>query len=97
VLGARLLWVLLTEHQGKSVECFPSQEMLAVPLGVKVRQLQTFIKELENYTRGDPPVPFPLIEVRRVWVEKEGKTRNIYNLRRHPFVAVTRLVSQDAR
>jgi hypothetical protein len=71
--------------------------MLAVPLGVKVRQLQTFIKELENYTRGDPPVPFPLIEVRRVWVEKEGKTRNIYNLRRHPFVAVTRLVSQDAR
>ena len=53
--GARLLWVLLAEYQGKVPECYPSQEMLAVPLGVKVRQLQSFIKELESYTRGDPP------------------------------------------
>jgi hypothetical protein len=47
---------------------------------VSVRQLQTFLNELKNYTRGDPPEPFPLIEVKRVWVEKERKTRNIYNL-----------------
>src|ERR1039457_5116881 len=67
---ARLLWVLLAEYQGKVPECYPSQEMLAVPLGVKVRQLQSFIKELESYTRGDPSEPFPLIEVKLVFVEK---------------------------
>jgi hypothetical protein len=86
--GARLLWVLLAEHQGKVPECYPSQEMLAVPLGVKVRQLQSFIKELESYTRGDPPEPFPLVEVKLVFVEKDRKTRNIYNLLRWPLRAV---------
>ena len=86
--GARLLWVLLAEHQGKVPECYPSQEMLAVPLGVKVRQLQSFIKELESYTRGDPPEPFPLVEVKLVFVEKDRKTRNIYNLLRWPLLAV---------
>jgi hypothetical protein len=78
--GVRLLWVMLAQYQGERVECFPSQEMLALALGVSVRQLQTFLNELKNYTRGDPPEPFPLIEVKRVWVEKERKTRNIYNL-----------------
>ena len=68
--GARLLWVLLAEYQGTVPECYPSQEMLAVPLGVKVRQLQSFIKELESYRRVDPPEPFPLIEVKLVFVEK---------------------------
>ncbi len=86
--GARLLWVLLAEYQGKVPECYPSQEMLAVPLGVKVRQLQSFIKELQSYTRGDPPEPFPLVEVKLVFVEKDRKTRNIYNLLRWPFLAV---------
>jgi hypothetical protein len=86
--GARLLWVLLAEYQGKVPECYPSQEMLAVPLGVKVRQLQSLIKELESYTRGDPPEPFPLVEVKLVFVEKDRKTRNIYNLLRWPFLAV---------
>ena len=62
--------------------------MLALPLGVNVRQLQNYMKELENYTRGDPPEPFRLIEVTRVWVEKEGKTRNIYSLLWHPFLLV---------
>jgi hypothetical protein len=87
--GARLLWVMLGEYQGMSVDCFPSQDMLAAPLGVKVRQFQTFCKELENYTRGNPPEPFPLIEVKRAGVGKERKTRNIYNLLRRPFVAVS--------
>jgi hypothetical protein len=68
--GARLLWVLLAEYQGTVPECYPSQEMLAVPLRVKVRQLQSFIKELESYRRVDPPEPFPLIEVKLVFVEK---------------------------
>jgi hypothetical protein len=86
--GARLFWVLLAEYQGKVPECYPSQEMLAVPLGVKVRQLQSFIKELESYTRGDPPEPFPLVEVKLVFVEKDRKTRNIYNLLRWPLLAV---------
>jgi hypothetical protein len=72
--------VMLGEYQRMSVDCFPSQDMLAAPLGVKVRQLQTFCKELENYTRGDPPEPFPLIEVKRAGVGKERKTRNFYNL-----------------
>ena len=89
--GARLLWVLLAEHQGKSVECFPSQEMLAIPLGVNVRQLQTLIKELKNYTRGNPPEPFPLIEVKRMWVGKGRKNRNIYNLLRQPLLTVDRM------
>lgn len=75
--GARLLWVMLAEHQGKSAECFPSQDALAGFLGVKVRQFQSYVKELENYTRRDPPTPFPLIEVKRIWVRKEGKTRSI--------------------
>lgn len=86
--AARLLWVLLGEHQGKSVDCFPPQDVLAIPLGVKVRQLQNLSKELENYTRGDPPEPVPLIEVKLVFVEKDQKTRNIYKLLRQPFLAV---------
>jgi hypothetical protein len=87
-VGARLLWVLLGEYQGKVPECYPSQEMLAVPLGVKVRQFQSFIKELESYRRGDPPEPVPLVEVKLVFVEKDRKTRNIYNLLRWPLLAV---------
>ena len=86
--GARLLWVNVAQYQGKRVECFPSEETLAVSLGVGVRQLQNYINELANYTRGDPPAPCPLLEVKRVWVEKEGKTRNIYNLVRQPSLAV---------
>jgi hypothetical protein len=86
--GARLLWVVLGEYQSMSVDCFPSQEILAAQLGVKVRQLQTFCKELENYTRGDPPEPCPLIEVKRAGAGKERKTRKIYNLLRQPFVAI---------
>jgi hypothetical protein len=93
--GARLLWVMLTEHQGSSIKCFPSQEMLAIPLGVKVRQLQSDIKELENYTRGDPPEPSPLISVKRVRVEKEGKSRNICILLRQPFLAVNRMANAE--
>ena len=93
--GARLLWTFLAEYQGKSVEFFPLEEMLAVPLGVKVRQLQPYIKELENYTRRDPPEAFPLIEVKRTWVEKERKTRNIYSLLRRPFLAVSRMPEES--
>lgn len=79
---------MLAEYQGKIPECYPSQEMLAVPLGVKVRQLQSFIKELESYMRVDPPEPFPLIEAKRVFVEKDRKTRNIYKLLWWPFLAL---------
>jgi hypothetical protein len=59
-IGARLLWIMLAEYWGMNVECFPSQETLAVTLGVHVRRLRTFSTELENYTRGDPPEAFPL-------------------------------------
>ncbi len=90
--GARLLWVFLAGHQGKSAQCFPLEATLALQLGVKVGQLQTCLKELENYTRGDPPEPFPLIEVKRVW-GKERKTRNIYSLLRRPFLAVNRIAN----
>lgn len=79
---------MLTEYQGKSVEGFPLSKMPSVALGKKVRQIQTYIKELEHYTRGDPPEPVPLIEVKRVWVAREGRTRNIYNLLRQPFRAL---------
>lgn len=79
---------MLAEYQGKVPERYPSQEMLAVPLGVKVRQLQSFIKELESYMRVDPPEPFPLIEAKRVFVEKDRKTRNIYKLLWWPFLAL---------
>ena len=84
--GARLFWVMLAEYQGKGVECFPFQDMLAGFLGVKVRQFQSYVKELENYRRGDPPEVFPLIEVKRVWIGKEGKTKSIYTLLSQPFV-----------
>jgi hypothetical protein len=67
--GARLLWGMLAEYQGKRVECFPLEETLAGFLGVKVRQFQSYLKELENYTRKDPPEPFPLIKVKRVWAD----------------------------
>jgi hypothetical protein len=85
--SARLLWIMLAEYQGKSAQFYPLEETLAVAIGVRVPQLQSYIKELESYTRGDPPEPFPLIEVKRVWVETEGKTRNIYNLLWQPFRA----------
>src|SRR5579871_6274298 len=68
--GARVLWIMLAEYHGKSAECFPLETMLAAWLGVKVRQLQSYLRELEDYRRG------ALIEVQRVWVEKERKTRN---------------------
>jgi hypothetical protein len=89
--GARLLWVLLAEYQGHGEECFPLEERLAVPLGVKTRQFQNYIKELSNYVRRDPPGPFPLIEVKRVLVGKKRKTRNIYSLLRLPFLAVNQM------
>jgi hypothetical protein len=43
--SARLLWGILAAYQGKSLECFPPKETLAVFLGVKVRQLQSCLKE----------------------------------------------------
>jgi hypothetical protein len=86
--SARLLCGILAEYQGQDVEYFPLEEALAGFLGVKVRQLQSYIQELAQYTRGDPPQRFPLIEVKRVWGEKEAKTRNIYNLLWQPFLAV---------
>jgi hypothetical protein len=68
--------------------CSPLEEALAVDLGVKVRQLQSYLKELENYTRGDPPKAVPLLAVTRVWVEKDRKTRNSYTLLWLPFLGV---------
>ena len=41
-------------------------------------------KELENDTLGDPPESFPLVEVKRVWSDKDRKTRNIYSLLLQP-------------
>ena len=87
--GARLFLVLVAEYQGKRLECFPPETTLAGWLGVKLRQLKNYIKELANYTRGDPPEPSPLVEVKRVLVENDGKTRNIYKLL-WPFPAVSR-------
>jgi hypothetical protein len=52
------------------------------------RQVQSYLKELENYTRGDPPEAVPLLAVSRVWVEKDGKTRNSYTLLGQPFEGV---------
>jgi hypothetical protein len=86
--GARLLWGMLAAYQGKSLECFPLEEALAVFLGVQVRQLQTYLKELANFTRGDPPEVVPLLAVKRVWVEKDRKTRNCYSLLWQPFLGV---------
>ncbi len=92
--GARLLWILLSENTGDSTEFLLLQETLACALGVKVRQLQSYIKELENYTQGDPPQPLPLLEVKRVWDEKRAKTRNIYDLLRRPFLALNRMANR---
>ena len=86
--SARLLWGMLGQYQGKGAECFPLVETLAAEVGVKVRQLQSYIKELENYTQGDPPQPLPLLQVKRVYVPKEGRTRNTYHLIWQPFLAV---------
>jgi hypothetical protein len=57
--SARLLWGILAAYQGNSRECSPLEEALAVDLGVKVRQLQSYLKELENYTRAIPQRQFP--------------------------------------
>jgi hypothetical protein len=78
--SARLLWGILAAYQGKSLECFPLEETLAGFLGVQVRQLQSYLKELQNYTRGDPPKAFPLLAVKQVWVKQDQKTRNCYSL-----------------
>ena len=86
--SARLLWGILADYQGTSSECFPLEETLAVFLSVQVRQLQTYLKELANYTRGDPPEAVPLLAVKRVWVEKDQKTRNCYTLLWQPFLGV---------
>jgi Helix-turn-helix domain len=86
--SARLLWGILADYQGTSSECFPVEETLAVFLSVQVRQLQTYLKELANYTRGDPPEAVPLLAVKRVWVEKDQKTRNCYTLLWQPFLGV---------
>jgi hypothetical protein len=86
-VGARLLWGILAAYQ-RNGECSPLEEALAVDLGVKVRQLQSYLKELENYTRGDPPEAVPLLAVSRVWVEKDRKTRNSYTLLGQPFLGV---------
>jgi hypothetical protein len=85
--------VLLSENTGDSTEFLLLQETLARALGVKVRQLQSYIQELENYTQGDPPQPLPLLEVKRVWDEQRAKTRNIYDLLRRPFLALTRMAN----
>ena len=86
-VSARLLWGILAAYQ-RNGECSPLEEALAVDLGVKVRQLQSYFKELENYTRGDPPEAVPLLAVSRVWVEKDRKTRNSYTLLGQPFEGV---------
>lgn len=62
--GARLPWVILAEYQARVWSAFRSKRCWQ-SLGVKSRQLRTYLKELENYTRGDPPEPFPLIEAKR--------------------------------
>jgi len=85
---ARLLWAMLAEYQGRSPEQFPLEETLAVWLGIGVRQLQNYMKELASYRCGDPAEAAPLIEVQRIWIEKEGKTRNIYRLRWPPLSAI---------
>jgi hypothetical protein len=85
--SARLLWGILAAYQ-RNGEYSPLEEALAIDLGVKVRQLQSYLKELENYTRGDPPEAVPLLAVSRVWVEKDGKTRNSYTLLGQPFEGV---------
>ena len=84
--SARIIWGMLAAYQGKNSECSPLEETLAVDLGVKVRQLQSYLKELANYTRGDPPEAFPLLAVKRVWVEKDHKTRNCYSLLWQPLL-----------
>jgi len=86
--SARLLWGMLADYQGTSLECFPLEEMLAGFLGVQVRQLQSYLKELANYTRGDPPEAFPLLAIKRVWAVKDQKTRNCYSLVWQPFLGV---------
>jgi len=86
--SARLLWGMLAAYQGKSLECSPLEETLAVFLRVQVRQLQTYLKELANYRRGDPPEAFPLLAVKRVWAEKDHKTRNCYSLLWQHFLEV---------
>jgi hypothetical protein len=87
--SARLLWGILAAYQGMDLECFPLEETLAVFLGVKVRQLQSYLKELKNYRRGDPPEAFPLLAVKRVWVMKDQNTRNTYSLLWQPFLVVS--------
>jgi hypothetical protein len=87
--SARLLWGMLAAYQGKSLECFPPEKTLAVFLSVQVRQLQSYLKELANYTRGDPPEAVPLLAVKRVWVEKDQQTRNYYGLLWQPFLGWT--------
>jgi hypothetical protein len=47
--GARLLWVLLAEYRGEGVECSPLEATLASQLGVKIRQLQNYLKELADF------------------------------------------------
>jgi hypothetical protein len=79
---------MLADYQGKCLACFPREETLAGFLGVQVRQLQTYLKELANYTRGDPPEAVPLLAVKRAWVEKDQKTGNCYSLLWQPFLEV---------
>jgi hypothetical protein len=58
-VGARLLWGILAAYQ-RNGECSPLEEALAVDLGVKVRQLQSW-----RTTRGAiPQRQFPCSQCR---------------------------------
>jgi hypothetical protein len=47
--GAKLCFGRLAQYAGKNGLCYPSQELLAIELGVKVRQARKYLKELENH------------------------------------------------
>jgi DNA-binding transcriptional MocR family regulator len=44
--GAKLLWARLAQYAGKDGACYPSQQRLSSDMGLSVRQVQRYLKEL---------------------------------------------------
>ena len=46
--SAKLCWARLAQYAGENGQCYPSQEVLAAEIGIKIAQINRILKELEE-------------------------------------------------
>ena len=46
--SAKLCWSRLAQYAGENGQCYPSQEVLAAEIGIKIAQINRILKELEE-------------------------------------------------